>query len=54
MAFWSYPIMQRLSIRFDDPDLAIDWPIKDPNLLILSEKDKRLPYLKDLKEEDLL
>lgn len=41
-------------IRFDDPDLAIDWPIKDPNLLILSEKDKRLPYLKDLKEEDLL
>ena len=41
-------------IRFDDPDLAIDCPIKAPNLLILSEKDKRLPYLKDLKEEDLL
>jgi len=32
------------SIRFDDPDLNIDWGIKDP---ILSEKDKNAPYLKD-------
>lgn len=33
-------------IRFDDPDLAIDWKVKNP---IVSEKDKILPYLKDLK-----
>jgi len=32
-------------IRWDDPDIAIDWPITD---VIVSEKDMRLPYLKDL------
>lgn len=32
------------SIRWDDPDLNINWGIKDP---ILSDKDKNAPYLKD-------
>lgn len=31
-------------IRWDDPELAIDWGIKDP---ILSEKDIRAPLFKD-------
>lgn len=32
------------SVRFDDPDLGIDWGITDP---ILSEKDMRAPMYKD-------
>lgn len=31
-------------IRWNDPDLAIDWPIKDP---VLSEKDANGPFLKN-------
>ena len=30
------------SIRWDDPELGVDWGIKDP---ILSDKDKNAPYL---------
>ena len=32
------------TIRWDDPDLAIKWPIKDP---ILSKKDASCPLFKD-------
>jgi dTDP-4-dehydrorhamnose 3,5-epimerase len=31
-------------IRWDDPDIGIEWPIEDP---ILSEKDQKTPFLKD-------
>jgi dTDP-4-dehydrorhamnose 3,5-epimerase len=34
-------------IRFDDPDLQIDWRI-DPEKRIISEKDRILPYFKQL------
>lgn len=33
-------------IRFDDPDLAIDWRIPE-NKRIISEKDTKHPFLKD-------
>ncbi len=35
------------SIRFDDADIAIDWPVS-PSLLILSEKDINAPMLRDV------
>jgi dTDP-4-dehydrorhamnose 3,5-epimerase len=31
-------------IRFDDPDLMIDWKI-EPDKMLISEKDRLLPYL---------
>ena len=36
------------AIRWDDPDLAIEWPL-DSITLNLSEKDTRAPFLKDAK-----
>jgi dTDP-4-dehydrorhamnose 3,5-epimerase len=35
------------SVRWDDPELAIPWPIADP---ILSEKDRRAPLLREVRE----
>ena len=34
-------------IRFDDPALGIDWKVK-PEEAVLSDKDKILPFLKDV------
>lgn len=33
-------------IRWDDPDIGVDWQIKKPSV---SEKDKNLPFLRDIK-----
>ena len=32
------------SVRFDDPQIGIDWGVSDP---VLSDKDKNAPFLKD-------
>lgn len=32
------------SVRFDDPEIGVDWGVKDP---ILSQKDLKAPFLKD-------
>ncbi len=38
-------------IKWDDKDIAIDWPLDEYYIekVELSEKDKKLPYLKDIK-----
>ena len=33
-------------IRWNDPDIAVQWPIKESEIA-LSEKDRRLPFLKE-------
>jgi dTDP-4-dehydrorhamnose 3,5-epimerase len=43
-----YAPSSELGVRYDDPDLGIDW-ILDPGCLVLSEKDKKLPFLRDMK-----
>jgi len=40
-----YDSADEVGVRWDDPDLAIDWPISDP---VLSGKDAALPLLKEL------
>ncbi|HEL3813768.1 TPA: dTDP-4-dehydrorhamnose 3,5-epimerase [Stenotrophomonas maltophilia] len=38
------------AVRWDDADIAVDWPISDP---ILSAKDEDAPFLKDIAEDRL-
>ncbi len=35
------------SIRWDDPDIGIDWPLTKGDAPILSDKDASAPFLKD-------
>ena len=39
------------TVRWDDPDLAIDWPLESPPEL--SAKDRDAPFLKDIASEKL-
>lgn len=36
-----------VGVRWDDPDLQINWPIGETELIV-SEKDRQLPLLKDI------
>lgn len=41
-------------IIWNDPDIGIDWPLEGIKEPILSPKDKTLPKLSELRDEDLL
>jgi dTDP-4-dehydrorhamnose 3,5-epimerase len=40
-----YEPADEIGLAWDDPDVGIEWPIRDP---IISDKDRRLPRLRDL------
>jgi len=46
----TYDAKADAGVRWDDPDLAIDWPVGDPSL---SAKDAVAPLLKDVAEDRL-
>ena len=48
-----YDQASEIGVRWDDPDLAIDWPI-EPSEVRVSDKDDALPFLCDLPRERLL
>ncbi len=45
-----YAPQDELALRWDDPDLAIQWPVKEP---ILSDKDARGLWLRDVPRDRL-
>jgi dTDP-4-dehydrorhamnose 3,5-epimerase len=45
-----YSPEHEMGIRWDDPDLAIDWPVASAEVA-MSERDARLPYLKQIYSE---
>lgn len=45
-----YSKADELGVRWDDPELGIDWPVRDP---VLSEKDAAYPRLAEIDPERL-
>lgn len=43
-----YAPQDERGVRWDDPDLAIPWPVQEP---ILSDRDLALPLLKDIPQD---
>lgn len=45
-----YTGQDEFGVAWNDPDLAVPWGVKEP---IVSERDKKLPFLKDIPAEKL-
>ena len=43
----AYDPKAEFSVRWDDPELAIPWPIADP---VLSERDRQAPLLREVRD----
>ena len=41
-----YDASDEIGVRWDDPELKIEWPVSNP---VLSDKDKKLPFFRDNK-----
>lgn len=46
----TYSPQDEVTLRWDDPDIGVNWPISDP---LLSEKDKRGLLLRDMPSQKL-
>ena len=44
-----YDPADEAGIRWDDPDIGIQWPVEGLNIL-LSDKDQKYPYLRDIRQ----
>jgi len=40
-----YDKASEAGIRWDDPDIGIEWPMRD---VVVSERDAALPFIKDV------
>ena len=40
-----YDMISERGIRWDDPDIGITWPVKDP---LVSDRDKELPLIREI------
>jgi dTDP-4-dehydrorhamnose 3,5-epimerase len=40
-----YDAADEIAIAWDDPDIGIEWPVRDP---VVSEKDRRAPRLREV------
>ena len=46
----NYDAAAELTVRWDDPDIGIHWPVREP---VLSKKDATAPYLREIERTRL-
>lgn len=46
-----YHPLSETGIRWDDPEVGIEWPVEILSEIVLSDKDRRLPFLRGQEQE---